>query len=75
MRGFRGVFAVVGLLCAILLAGCGLPWLFPRPMPDLKLPDAQQVFRPLESGTNAGDVDSLHRAGAMHHDDQPADHP
>src|SRR6185312_4101401 len=53
------VFMVVGLLCIVSLAGCGLPWPFPQPTPDPKLPDAQQVFHPLESGPNAGDVDSL----------------
>jgi peptide/nickel transport system substrate-binding protein/oligopeptide transport system substrate-binding protein len=59
MRGLRGVFVVFGLVCALSLAGCGLPWPFPQPTPDPKLPDAQQVFRPLDSGTNAGDMDSL----------------
>ena len=59
MRWLRGVFAVVGLLCAVSLAGCGLPWPFPQPTPDPKLPDAQQILRPLESGPNAGDVDTL----------------
>ncbi|HEY7021717.1 MAG TPA: peptide ABC transporter substrate-binding protein [Ktedonobacterales bacterium] len=59
MRRFRGVFVVAGLLCAVSLAGCGLPWPFPQPTPDPRLPDAQQVFRPLESGPNAGDVDTF----------------
>jgi peptide/nickel transport system substrate-binding protein/oligopeptide transport system substrate-binding protein len=49
----------IAALCLLLLAGCGLPWPFPQPTPDPKLPDAQQVFRPLESGPNIGDVDSL----------------
>ena len=59
MRRLRGVFAVVGLLCAVSLAGCGLPWPFLQPTPDPKLPDAQQILRSLESGPNAGDVDTL----------------
>jgi oligopeptide transport system substrate-binding protein len=59
MRGLRGVFTVVSLFCAVSLAGCGLPWLFPQLTPDPKLPDAQQIFRPLDSGPNAGGVDSL----------------
>jgi len=50
---------VFGLVCALSLAGCGLPWPFPQPTPDPKLPDAQQVFRPLDSGPNAGGVGSL----------------
>ena len=61
MHRFRGLFALFGLLCAILLAGCGLPWPFPRPTPDPKLPDTQQIFRPLASGPNAGEVDTLDR--------------
>jgi len=59
MRRFRGFFALFGLLCVVSLAGCGLPWPFPQPTPDPKLPDAQQIFRPLDSGPNAGEVDSL----------------
>ncbi len=59
MRGLRGVFAVVGLLCALSLAGCAASWPFPQPTPDPKAPDAQQILRPLESGPNAGDLDSL----------------
>jgi hypothetical protein len=47
------------LLLAVLVSGCGLPWPFPRPTPEPKLPDAQQVFRPLASGPNAGDLDTL----------------
>jgi peptide/nickel transport system substrate-binding protein/oligopeptide transport system substrate-binding protein len=50
---------VAGLLCALSLAGCGLPWPYPQPTPDPRLPDGQQIFRPLASGPNAGDVDSL----------------
>jgi hypothetical protein len=46
-------------LCLLLLAGCGLPEPFPQPTPDPKLPDSQQVFRPLVSGANAGDIDTL----------------
>jgi peptide/nickel transport system substrate-binding protein/oligopeptide transport system substrate-binding protein len=59
MHRFRGLFALFGLLCAILLGGCSLPWPFPQPTPDPKLPDAQQVFRPLESGSQPGDLDTL----------------
>src|SRR5215472_11109995 len=47
------------LLAAVLLGGCGLPWPFPQPTPDPKLPDAQQILRPLGSGPHDGDVDSL----------------
>ncbi len=47
------------LLLAVLLTSCGLPWPFPQPTPDPKLPDAQQILRPLASGPNAGAVDSL----------------
>jgi peptide/nickel transport system substrate-binding protein/oligopeptide transport system substrate-binding protein len=47
------------LLLAVLVSGCGLPWPFPQRLPDPKLPDAQQVFRPLASGPNAGDLDTL----------------
>src|SRR5262249_35119715 len=59
-----GLTSWVTPLCAmallvVLLAGCGLPLPFPQPVPDPKLPDAQQVFRPLTSGANAGDIDSL----------------
>jgi peptide/nickel transport system substrate-binding protein/oligopeptide transport system substrate-binding protein len=46
-------------LLAVLLAGCGLPWPFPQPTPDPRLPDAQQVLRPLTSGANAGEIDTL----------------
>ena len=46
-------------LCLLLLAGCSLPFPFPQPTPDPKLPDAQQVLRPLVSGANAGDIDTL----------------
>jgi peptide/nickel transport system substrate-binding protein/oligopeptide transport system substrate-binding protein len=59
MRRFRGLFALFGLVCALSLGGCGLPWPFPQPAPDSRLPDAQQILRPLESGPNAGDLDSL----------------
>jgi ABC-type transport system substrate-binding protein len=47
------------ILLAVLLAGCDLPWRFPQPTPDPKLPDAQQVILPLASGPNAGDLDTL----------------
>jgi peptide/nickel transport system substrate-binding protein/oligopeptide transport system substrate-binding protein len=50
---------VASLLAAVLLGGCGLPWPFAQPTPDPKLPDAQQILRPLESGPHGGDVDSL----------------
>jgi oligopeptide transport system substrate-binding protein len=56
----RRILALTSImLLAFLLAGCGLPWPFPQPTPDPKLPDAQQVFRPLASGPNAGDIDTL----------------
>jgi hypothetical protein len=47
----------VALLLTVLLAGCSAPWPFPQPTPDLKLPDSQQIFRPLESAYD--DVNSL----------------
>ena len=59
MRRLRGFLTLIGVLCVLSLAGCGLPWPFPQPTPDPKLPDAQQILRPLESGPNAGGVDSL----------------
>jgi peptide/nickel transport system substrate-binding protein/oligopeptide transport system substrate-binding protein len=34
-------------LATILLAGCAAPWPFPQPTPDPKLPDGQQILRPL----------------------------
>ena len=40
--------ASLAALLMVLLTGCGLPWALPQPTPDLKLPDAQQVFRPQE---------------------------
>lgn len=47
-------------LAATLLAGCGLPWPFPQPTPDPKLPDALQIFRPLSVGYGVGgDVEAL----------------
>jgi ABC-type transport system substrate-binding protein len=47
------------LLLAALLSGCGLPWPFPQATPDPRLPDAQQIFRPLTQGANAGDLGTL----------------
>jgi len=47
------------ILLVFLLAGCGLPWPFPQPAPDPKLPDAQQVFRPLDGGPIGGDLETL----------------
>jgi hypothetical protein len=61
MRSFRGCFALLGLLCALSLVGCGLPWLFPQPTPDATLsalPDAQQALRVLESGSIEGDLET-----------------
>ena len=46
------------LLLAILLAAVGCLGL-PQPTPDPKLPDAQQILRPLASGPNAGDIDTF----------------
>jgi peptide/nickel transport system substrate-binding protein/oligopeptide transport system substrate-binding protein len=42
-----------------LLAGCGLPFPFPQPTPDPKLPDSQQILRPLEVGVANGDLETL----------------
>jgi oligopeptide transport system substrate-binding protein len=50
---------IVGALLVTLLSGCTAPWPFPQPTPDPKLPDAQQVFSPVEGGTYNGDVYSL----------------
>jgi peptide/nickel transport system substrate-binding protein/oligopeptide transport system substrate-binding protein len=47
------------LTVLILLSGCAPAWPFPQPTPDLKLPDAQQILRPLEIGPNAGDLATL----------------
>jgi peptide/nickel transport system substrate-binding protein/oligopeptide transport system substrate-binding protein len=56
----RKVLALASmLLLAFLLGGCGLPWPFPQPPLDPKSPDNEQILRPLDSGPNAGDVDSL----------------
>jgi oligopeptide transport system substrate-binding protein len=59
MRRIHGLFASLALLCAMLLSGCAAPWPFPQPTPDPKLPDAQQIMRPLEIGPNAGDLVTL----------------
>jgi ABC-type transport system substrate-binding protein len=47
------------ILLAILVGGCGLPWSVPQPRLDPTLPDAQQILRPIGSGFNVGDVDTL----------------
>jgi ABC-type oligopeptide transport system substrate-binding subunit len=46
-------------LGATLLAGCAVPWPFPQPTPDPKLPDSQQILRPLEVGPASGDLETL----------------
>jgi ABC-type transport system substrate-binding protein len=46
-------------LAATLLTGCAAPWPFPQPTPDPKLPDSQQIFRPLEFGSANGDLETL----------------
>lgn len=51
--------ALLLLTVLILLSGCAPAWPFPQPTPDPKLPDAQQLFRPLETGTSAGDLVTL----------------
>jgi oligopeptide transport system substrate-binding protein len=51
--------SALAALLMILLAGCAAPWPFPQPTPDPKLPDAEQVFHPLEIGPNAGDLATL----------------
>jgi len=50
---------IVCALLVTLLSGCAAPWPFPQPTADPKLPDAQQIFRPLEIGPNAGDLATL----------------
>src|SRR5690349_6578181 len=47
------------LLLLVALAGCAPAFPFPQPTPDPKLPDTQQIFRPLEIGPNAGDLATL----------------
>jgi oligopeptide transport system substrate-binding protein len=65
MHAPRGILSLIwqtsalAALLLILLAGCALAWPFPQPTPDPKLPDAQQIFRPLEIGPNAGDLATL----------------
>jgi ABC-type oligopeptide transport system substrate-binding subunit len=59
MRRPARIFAIVGVLLVTLLAGCGLPWPFPQPAPDLRLPDSQQNFRALETAPSEGDVYAL----------------
>src|SRR5690349_4150903 len=59
-RRLRARYAVIlAILLLVLLSGCAAPWPFPQPTPDPKLPDAQQIFRPLEAGPNAGDLAAL----------------
>jgi len=48
--------SALAALLLILLAGCAPAWPFPQPTPDPKLPDAQQIFHPLEIGPNAADL-------------------
>jgi ABC-type transport system substrate-binding protein len=43
----------------VLLAGCALPSLPGQAGGPQRLPDAQQVFRPLMQGVKNGDLDSL----------------
>jgi len=59
MRRIQGLFASLALVCTLLLSGCAAPWPFPQPTPGPKLPDSQQVFRPLEIGSYAGDIQTL----------------
>jgi hypothetical protein len=59
MRRIQGLFASLAPVCAALLSGCAAPWPFPQPTPGPKLPDSQQVFRPLEIGPKAGDLATL----------------
>lgn len=47
------------LFILVALAGCAPVLPFPQPTPDPKLPDAQQIFHPLEIGPNAGDLATL----------------
>jgi oligopeptide transport system substrate-binding protein len=57
-RAARWTILLIATL-AILLSGCAPAWPFPQPTPDPKLPDAQQIFKPLEIGPNAGDLATL----------------
>jgi peptide/nickel transport system substrate-binding protein/oligopeptide transport system substrate-binding protein len=51
--------ALVTTLLLVLLAGCAAPWPFPQPTPESKLPDSQQILRPLEVGPANGDLETL----------------
>jgi ABC-type transport system substrate-binding protein len=65
MRAWRCTLAFLWqllTLAALLLtqlAGCGLPFPFPQPTPNPKLPDSEQIFRPLDVGPASGDLESL----------------
>jgi hypothetical protein len=59
MPANRRISRALGLLAGVvvLLAGCALPWQqATRPRP---LPDAQQIYRPLDAGAKNGDLESL----------------
>jgi oligopeptide transport system substrate-binding protein len=59
-RRLRVGYPILLALLVTLLSGCAAPWPFPQPTPDhSKLPDAQQIFRPLEIGPNAGDLATI----------------
>ena len=59
MRRSTRTLALASVLLATLLTSCSLPWPFPQPTPDPKLPDSQQIMQPLEIGPNAGDLATL----------------
>ena len=67
MRGSRGALValapLVTTILVVLLAGCAAPWPFPQPTPDPKLPDSQQILRPLDVDAALPDL-NLHRSGA-----------
>jgi ABC-type oligopeptide transport system substrate-binding subunit len=50
---------LVTTLLLVSLTGCGLLLPFPQPTPDPKLPDSQQILRPLDVGVANGDLEAL----------------
>jgi oligopeptide transport system substrate-binding protein len=66
-----GSVAAVLTLALVLLSGCGFPLPFPQPTPDPKLPDSQQIFRPLGVGETFGsDILTLDPAWIFSSSDQ-----
>ncbi len=64
-RLLRADYPILLGLLVTLLGGCAAPWPFPQPAPDLRLPDGQQILRPVASGSYNGDLYSLDPAGYL----------